>query len=609
MTASARRHGALAPNRNLLATRVLIDELVRCGVRDLCLSPGSRSAPVALAAHDDDRVSVTVHTDERAAAFFALGLARASGRPVALSCTSGSAGANYLPAVIEAAHSRIPLVVLTADRPVELLDSGAPQTMNQHGLFGSFVRFAQAIDAPRPTARWLRWLRTRVDRALEAATGHDAGPVHLDLHFDEPLTAAVIEGDVPADLDAADPIGVHGRADGRPLSDWSTNAPTLPRAELNRLAQTLSEARRPVIIAGPGAVRSNEGAHAVLGLAQLLGAPLLADPLSGLRAGIGAPLVSGYDAFLRSPEVASSLAPDVVLQIGRTPTCKHTWLWLQRHPDVVRIAIDASSEREDPGLVGTWYVRGDAGQVAAAVAPRVRRSEATSVWGTAWGAAEAAVDEIRAAAVADAPVGFEGILFDGLMSTMPPAGRLLVASSMPIRQLDAFWSGGPQRVLANRGVNGIDGLVSTALGTAAADAERPTWAVLGDLALLHDLGGLAAAARLGIRNLVLVVINNAGGGIFSYLPLAKTEAASEGGAFEPLFLTPHGIRFRAAAELFGLEYRNPTTRDELAAALAPATDRVRLVELTVDRQDSVDRHRAFWSTVEAAVLPLLESLS
>ena len=596
--------GALAPNRNLLAARVLLDELVACGVRELCLSPGSRSAPIALAAHADDRIAVSVHTDERCAGFFALGLARAAGRPVALSCTSGSAGANYLPAVIEAAHSQIPLVVLTADRPAELLDSGAPQTMDQHRLFGSFVRFSQAISAPRADAGWLRWLRTRVGRAVEAATGPNAGPVHFDLHFDEPLTAAHIPGDVPPDLAQADPDGVLGRAEG-PLAPWSHPIATAPRDALTHLGDLLAGAHRPVVVAGPGAARDAAEAQSILGLAMLIGAPLLADPLSGMRRPI-APIVTGYDAFLRDPEIAQRLSPDIVLHVGRTPTCKHVWLWLERHRAVRRVAIATGPEREDPGLAGTWFVRAEPGWVANALSARLRRSSADPEWAKRWNRAEEAVGQARAQAREDAASPFEANLFDALDQAMPPEAQLLVASSMPVRQLDAFWAGGPQRVVANRGVNGIDGLVSTALVTAAAAPHRPTWAVIGDLALLHDLGGLAAAPRLGIRSLVLVVINNGGGGIFSYLPLAQTEAAGPGGAFEPLFLTPHETDLRSAATLFGLEYARPSSPAELNEALQQ-TGSVRLVEYVVDRERSVARHRQFWGRASELVRPLVET--
>jgi 2-succinyl-5-enolpyruvyl-6-hydroxy-3-cyclohexene-1-carboxylate synthase len=585
----------VAPNRNILGALTLLDELARGGVTHLCLSPGSRSAPLALAAHDEPRIAVSVHTDERCAAFYALGLARASGRPVALVCTSGSAGAHYLPAVVEADASRVPLILLTADRPPRLLDAGAPQTMEQAPLFAPYVRFRQAIPTPEPTGPWLRWLRARVGRALEAAWGPHPGPVHLNLHFDEPLSTAHVPGDVPDDLADRDPLAVHGRADGRPFSPALHGDLQLPGTALIELRELLFGARRPVVVAGPQAGRG------ALTLAVALGAPLLADPMSGLRCP-GAPVVSGYDGFLRSPTVQGRLAPDLVVHVGRTPTCKHIGRWLERHVGVTRVAIDASPDREDPQNLGTLYVRADAAWLAGRIG--MRQELPPSDWLMTWLDAEVVVRDARTRAVTQAPVGFEGSLFAALERCWTPDARLLVASSMPVRQLDAFWEGGPQEVFANRGVNGIDGLVSTAFGTAAADPSRPTWALLGDLAMLHDLGGLAAAGRGGAP-LVFVVVNNGGGGIFRYLPLAHTEAAAADGPFESSFLTPHQTRFEHAAAMFGLEYARPESMAALKEALRPAADRSRIVELVVDPEDSVARHLGFWEDVELGVLELL----
>jgi len=586
----------LAPNRNVLGAQTLLDELIRGGVRHVCLSPGSRSAPLALAAHAEPRLTVSVHPDERTGGFYALGLARASGRPVALVCTSGTAGAHYLPAVIEADASRIPLVVLTADRPPRLLDAGAPQTMEQDALFAPYVRFRQTIGPPEPTGRWLRWLRTRVGRALESGGDPHAGPVHFNVQFDEPLSEVFVPGDVPADLAEQDPLAVHGRPDGRLFAGADHGNPVLSGAALADLRERVFAAERPVVVAGPQAGRG------ALNLAVALGAPLLADPISGLRSP-GAPVVSGYDAFLRSRAVQEKLAPDLVLHVGRTPTCKYIGQWLERHLGVDRIVVDPSPDREDPNHLGTWFVRAD--PVALSGAIGMRRELPPSRWLFTWLDAEVVVRAARNRSIAQAPVGFEGTLLAALERSMTPHARLLVSSSMPVRQLDAFWEGGPVEVFANRGVNGIDGLVSTALGTAAADPSRATWAVMGDLAFLHDLGGLAACER-GAPPIVLVVINNSGGGIFRYLPLATTAAAESGGAFAPLFLTPHTTHFASAASLFGVDYACPTSLDELRTALRPATERTRLVELVVDREDSVARHVSFWEDVELGVLELLD---
>ncbi|MCO4772808.1 MAG: 2-succinyl-5-enolpyruvyl-6-hydroxy-3-cyclohexene-1-carboxylic-acid synthase [Deltaproteobacteria bacterium] len=585
-----------APNRNVLGARTLFDELTRWGLAHVCLSPGSRSAPLALAAHGDERISVTVHPDERSGAFYALGLARASGRPVALVCTSGTAGAHYLPAVIEADASRIPLVVLTADRPDRLLDAGAPQTMAQPQLFAPYVRFRQSVAPPEPTGAWLRWLRARVGRAMEAGATQVPGPVHFNLQFDEPLSEVHVPGDVPDDLEQTDPLAVLGRPDGAPFAGVLRGSTVLAGQDMTELRNRLFDAERPVVVAGPQAGRG------ALSIAVALGAPLLADPLSGLRCP-GAPVVSGYDAFLRSPEVQRRLEPDLVVHVGRTPTCKHVGAWLAMHLGVDRIVVDPFPDREDPDHLGSLFVRAEPEAFAGRLG--MRRELPPRPWLFAWLDAEVEVRGARNRALVDAPFGFEASLIAQLERAWSPDGRLLVASSMPIRQLDAFWEGGPQEVLSNRGVNGIDGLVSTAFGTAEADPSRPVWALMGDLALLHDLGGLAAAQR-GAPPIVLVVVNNGGGGIFRYLPLAQTTAAEAGGAFEPLFLTPHDTRFGDAAALFGLEHVRPTDKHSLRAALGPATDRSRLVEVLVDQEDSVQRHKAFWADVESRVLALLE---
>ena len=586
----------VAPNRNVLGARTLLDELTRWGVRHLCLSPGSRSAPLALAAHADPRITVTVHPDERSGGFFALGLARASERPVVLVCTSGTAGAHYLPALIEADASRIPLVVLTADRPHHLLDAGAPQTMDQPDLFAPYVRFRQSLGPPQPNGRWLRWLRTRVGRAMEAGATEFPGPVHFNVHFDEPLSEVEIPGDVPSDLGDVEPLGVYGRPDGAPFAAVTHGAPVLGGQSLTDLRTRLFAAERPVVVAGPQAGRG------ALSIAVALGAPLLADPMSGLRCP-GAPVVSGYDAFLRFPVIQDRLKPDLVVHVGRTPTCKHVGNWLERHLGVDRIVIDPSPDREDPHHLGSHFVRTEPDAFAGRLG--MRPELPPRPWLLTWLDAEVEVRAARNAALSEAPVGFEASLFAALERVWTPHGRLLVASSMAVRQLDAFWEGGPQEVLANRGVNGIDGLVSTAFGTATADPSRPVWAVMGDLALLHDLGGLAAVQR-GAPPITLVVVNNGGGGIFRYLPLAKTSAAADGGAFEPLFLTPHPTRFQDAAELFGLDFVRPETKEALREALAPATERSRLVELIVDQEESVARHHAFWADVEARILALLD---
>jgi len=587
-----------AGNRNLLACGALVDELARCGVRDLCLSPGSRSAPLALAAASREGLAVHPHVDERCAAFFALGLARAARRPVALVCSSGSAGANQHPAVVEAFESGVPLVLITADRPPYLLDCGAPQTTEQRGLFGPHVRRFQQVGTPRAEAAWLRWLRGRVCRLVESATSSPAGPVHLDLHLDEPLSAVEVAGDVPADLAEADPVAVHGRPDGRPFADWAPGELRPSGEALERIAARVRSAGSGVIVVGPLDATLEE-ATAIPFLADALRAPVLADPLSGLRrpAHGAAELVTAYDAFLRSERVAETLRPDWILHLGRVPTSKALVRWMERHRDAELVVVDDQGRRDDPNHAGALYVRARAaafcGVLGTAVRGRLSDQPGRSRWLARWRAADRAASDALEADAAGPPL--EDRIVRLLAEQAPPHAVLHVASSMPIRELDTFLRPGPRplRLLSSRGVNGIDGQISTALGVAAA---RPaaTWALLGDLSTLHDVGGLAAAARLDLEA-TIVVVNNGGGAIFEYLPLASTDAP-----LEELFVATHEHRFEQAAAMYGLHYAAPTTEAELAEALAAPASGVRIIEVAVDRRASVARHRDLWTRAAAA---------
>jgi len=587
-------------NRNLLAASVLADELVRCGIRDVCMSPGARAAPLVLAAVANARLDVHVHVDERCAGFYALGLARAARRPVALLCTSGSAAAHFHPAVIEAFETGVPLVLLTADRPPELLDCGAPQTTEQRGLFGPHVRGFTSIGLPKPEAGWLRWLRSRICRMVEIAEGPPAGPVHLDIHFDEPLSPVRIEGDVPADLADVDPIAVGGRPDGAPYAPWAAAELRPPGAALDEMATLVRARPRGVIVVGPLDANAEERT-AIAFLARAAGVPVLADPLSGLRrpAPDGVQVIGAYDAFFRSEAVLQGLRPEWILRLGRTPTSKHLVRWMGMHRDARQIVVDEQGRREDPNHVGALFVRARTAATCGVLGTAVRGGEVDAerqAWADRWRTVERATSTALSAGAASGPDHFEGGLVERIGELLPPDATLLAASSMPVRELDAFLTPAPRRlrVIANRGVNGIDGLVSTAFGIDAGTAG-PMVALLGDLATLHDLGGLAAVPRLG-RTGTIIVVNNGGGGIFHYLPMAETDAPTS-----ELFSTEHDLGFRHAAAMFGLEYRAPATAAELAEILAECDDdRARLVELVVDRADSVAHHKAIWRAAASA---------
>lgn len=579
----------LPPNRNLLAAGALLDELHRGGMLDVCVSPGSRSAPLTLAA-DRSPLRIHLHVDERCAAFYALGLAKATRRPVGLICSSGSAAANYHPAIMEACEAGVPLVVLGANRPPRLVDSGANQTSEQARLFGPHVLRFEAVEPPRVEGRWLRWLRGRAGRMLEIAL-RGPGPVHFDLAFEEPLSPAARPEDGIAQLAATDPVAVFGRPDGRPFTDVAGGEPTAPGAA-ERL-RVLAEGGRGVVVVGPLDADRRDAAG-IAAIARALGAPLLADPLSGVRGAGGA--LGAYDLFLRSAAVREHLRPHWLLCIGRPPTSKTLLQWMATIPE--RVVVDPGGRRDDPEARGGTWLRAPVRELARALAAGRAQEPPGDGGGVPWielwrgleGATRVAADRALDAAPAD----FEGRMVRALAQTLPGKTVLWTASSMPVREIDAFWPAGVAgpRLLANRGVSGIDGLVSSALGAAA--AGRPTVAVLGDLATLHDVGGLAAVRRLGAAA-CFVVWNNGGGGIFEYLPLTETDAP-----VERLFVTPHAQRFDGLAAAFGLQYR-AVGGDGLAAEVAgclggPAT----LIEVSIDRQRSREARLALRAAVAEA---------
>jgi 2-succinyl-5-enolpyruvyl-6-hydroxy-3-cyclohexene-1-carboxylate synthase len=561
--------------------RALVDEWARAGVTEACVAPGSRSAPLALALASDDRMRVHVHLDERSAAFFALGTAKASGRPAVVLCTSGTAAANFHPAVLEAHHSRTPLVVCTADRPPELRDTGAGQTVDQLDLYGRAVRWFCEVgvpeDDPGASASW----RSVAARAVSEAVGPPAGPVHLNLAFREPL------------IPTGEPlVDAPGRPDGRPWTAVTRPARIPDDATVARLAALTGASRRGVVVAGWG---SGASPALVDRFAAATGWPVLADPISGLRQGPHA--VSTYEALLRTPGFAENHCPDLVLRLGAAPTSKPLTGWLGA--DVPQLLVDPDGAWLDPGRAAAERIAVDADPLLAALATALTagREPDDGTWLHSWQAA----DLSARAALDDLLDGWEA-LFEGrvardVVDALPTGATLAVASSMPVRDVEAFAR--PRsglRYLSNRGVNGIDGFVSTVLGAAAA-ARGPTVALLGDLCFLHDANGLLGAAGRGV-DVTFVVLDNDGGGIFSFLPQAALPEH-----FEHLFGTPHGVDLAALAGMHGV----PVDRVEKAGEVVPAVDAatsaggVRCVIVPTERTDNVARHREVWAAVAAAV--------
>jgi 2-succinyl-5-enolpyruvyl-6-hydroxy-3-cyclohexene-1-carboxylate synthase len=563
------------------AIRTFVTALADAGLRDVCLAPGARSTPLTLCLAAEPRLRCWSHIDERSAAFFALGLARASRRPAAVVCTSGTAAANFFPAIVEARQAHVPLLVLTADRPAELRDCGAFQAIDQLKLFGDQVKWFCEVGE---SSAGLDYFRSLGLRSVTVAAGAPAGAVHLNFPLREPLTP-------PHQTSLRSPAPPRHHA--APPRNGSVRV--LDEATLSALAATLTAVRRGVIVCGP-LDADDTTAAALRALARRCGYPLLADATSGLRDGAHdrRSLITAYDALLRDAETARALTPDLVLRVGPLPIAKSLLLWL-RDSGVRQIVIDPSDGWDDPLHRAERVLHADIAPLATALAARLAATP-DRTWGAAWHGAEA-----RARAVLDDPPASETLCEDGVVAVLAarlPAGTtLVVGNSMATRDLECFWPGAPRarRVLCNRGANGIDGFVSTALGAAAA-SDGPTVALTGDLGFLHDLNGLLAARRCGV-GAVFVVCNNDGGGIFSYLPQADGSDV-----FARFFRTTHGLDLRGGVEMYGCRFTRAHDAAALAAALDAglAHDGCTVIEVPIDLDTSVARHRALWAAAGRA---------
>lgn len=584
-------------NANTALASAFAEELERGGLRRAVVSPGSRSTPLAVALWRAPGIEVEVIVDERSAAFFALGAAQASGDPVALLCTSGTAAANYHPAVCEADHSGLPLLVLTADRPPELRGIGAGQTIDQVKLYGESVRWFCEVGNHLADDAGLLHYRSVACRALARARGEvRPGPVHLNLPWREPLASVAVAGAVTA----SDPLALEGRA-GRPLTAVTHVDEEPTEFELDEIAAHIGDAISGVIVAGRQL--DPELREPLAHLARAAGFPILADTTSQLRLGPHdrSLVVSGYDQLLRDEHFARSVVPELVLRFGEMPTSKPLRAWLEAS-GADQIVVDPSGGWNEPTRRAAAIVRAEPTALAAGWARRLEGEERGEPrrWLEAERAARAAIDAalgLASGVVGDAPLT-EPALHRALGRAHGDGDLVYTASSMPIRDQESFLDPGAADVafLCNRGANGIDGLISSGIGAAYASG-RPTTVVSGDLGLLHDLGGLAALADVSTP-VRIVVIDNGGGGIFHFLPQHE---AMDQGEFEALLGTPRGVDAAKAAALFDLPHRRLDSLAELPAALAAGTG---LVEVRTDRAGNVAAHRAASEAVAAAVTSL-----
>jgi 2-succinyl-5-enolpyruvyl-6-hydroxy-3-cyclohexene-1-carboxylate synthase len=545
-----------------------VDELAAQGVEYACVSPGSRSAPLAMAMQRHPAINVFVHIDERSGSFFGVGLAKATGKPVVLLCTSGTAAAEFHPAVVEASYSRTPLIVLTADRPPELRDVGANQAIDQQRLYGTAVRWyfdpGPPVELPNAARLWRRLAARAYAEAL-------AGPVHVNMPFREPLVPP--PGQVPT------PIG------DAPQS--LTNGVLVPTQDMvSGLAGALQRSQRPLVVAG----EMRDGARLAAGLSRL-GVPVLAEPTSQLRRPETGYAVESYEALLRAGWSLQH-GPDLVVRIGGTPTSKVMIAWLAA-ASAPTYLIDPMRAWRDEDQVAGNVLACDPQALIEALPPIDRRA-----WRDEWVDAGRKASVAIAGSLVSTPV-YEGHIVRALGARLPEAAQVFVGSSMPIRATDSFWpyAKAQQIFYANRGASGIDGLVSTGLGIAAAAPTTPTVLLLGDLSLYHDMNGLWALKRHGIRATVVVCDNN-GGGVFNFLPQAQHTDV-----FEEIFATPLGLDFSQVARLYGLVYSPVTDRSGLEPAIADAlgAQTSTMVVVRYKREDSVNGHRLVWEAAASAL--------
>ncbi len=567
-----------------------VSELVHIGVEDIVISPGSRSTPMALVMVEHPDLRVHIHVDERSAAFFALGIAKATNRPTALLCTSGTAAANYYPAVVEANISRVPLIVLTADRPHELRDVGAPQAIDQVHLYGQHVKWFVEMAPPENTLEMIRYVRSVCSRAAATALSSPAGPVHLNFPFREPL--------IPQ-LDRKDLFESNERSDG--YVKIHLGHLTLSKSEYEEIASSIHSYERGIIVCGP--MDMDGFSEAIVELAEKLQFPILADSLSQLRSGSHANqlIIDTYDTFLKNPEAKKWLKPDAIIRFGAMPVSKPLSIFLKENADVCQFVIDGGRGWRDPGHVSSEMIYCHETEFCTAILPFISEKNANRFFMKKWLEINL-ITRKHLGEISKVNELSEGKLFYQLAEILPEGATLFVGNSMPIRDLDTFFHANKKsiRIMANRGANGIDGTTSTALG--AGLTSQPLFLVVGDLTFFHDLNGLIAAKKEGI-NINIILINNNGGGIFSFLPQANHPKN-----FERLFGTPLDLQFEHAVKLYGGHYELISDWAQLQSAISRSSINpgLNVMEITTNREENIREHRELWDSVSREISRLLK---
>ncbi|PID20657.1 2-succinyl-5-enolpyruvyl-6-hydroxy-3-cyclohexene-1-carboxylic-acid synthase [Sporosarcina sp. P3] len=554
----------------------LTDTLIRQGAKKAVISPGSRSTPLAYAFTNSKDMQTYMHTDERSAAFYALGLVKATGQPVVLLCTSGTAASNYHPAITEAFYARLPLIVITADRPHELREVGAPQAIDQIRMFGEHVK--DSVDFPIPENREdiLRYMEQRAVRLLSVAKTAPQGPVHLNVPFREPLLI---------DLQATAPAT---RFQQQIVGKLAVTE------EMKAVLETsVTQSKKGILVMGEQATTLDK--ERFWQFAKALQWPVLCDPLSNLRSQVPADCddlcIDQYDALLKSEVFAENMRPDCVIRFGPQPISKPLLLFLKKTCPETYIVVDDSPNYRDPIGLTTHHLQVSAASIWQQVSVPRERTAYTKQWAKANQISTDVMNEDQHFQQD------EGHFVRQFIANLPDGSDVVCSSSMPIRDLDTHFKKTNRDIslFCNRGTNGIDGVVSTALGIQEG-RKRTTYLLIGDLAFLHDVNGLIIS-RLQQTDLTIVLINNNGGGIFSYLPQASIEHH-----YEQLFGTPTNLTFHPIAAMYEAQYDAVDTTQAFEQAMqTDKTANLRIIEVATVRADNVEAHRSVWREIAKRV--------
>lgn len=543
----------------------LVDEFYQLGVRHAVFSPGSRSTTMAMLFKEHEGFETYMNIDERSASFMALGIAKAHKEPTILVCTSGSAVAHYLPAILEAQYSGVPLIVLSADRPHTLLHVGAPQTVDQHKIFGTAVNYFEELAVPQE-AHYYTYPRQVARKSYMKAMDTKKGPVHINVPLFEPLVPELSRNHFEA-----------GRSSFKVVKPNYSDI--FACGEGNNL---LERYERILILAGPQI--DVDEADMIRSFGEALQAPILADPLSNVRGcGTSKVVISTYDALLAGKALWHELKPDCVIQFGQIVVSKRVQQMIASWTDVEYIEVNSTMDSMNPTGKTTMHVQASIDVFTHVYGKNNNSDTYLNIWRRLDQAGKK-----QLSSTIDEPHCFEGRTIRELQKQIPEDGQIFVANSMTIRDFDYFWFSGESKAVlyGNRGVNGIDGTISTALGLAA--NGRPTYLVTGDLSLFHDLNGLAVAKTHNL-NLTIILHNNDGGGIFEYLPQKGTKH------FDYLFSTSQGLDYSGAAKLYGYGYTKISSPDELSSVLAKIGQEsgVHIIEIPTNREYSRELHKKY----------------